>query len=74
MEELPALVDFLIDDPEGERLSAEIAEAGYTWSTQVPRKINISIHLCRLFIELADLYDLVDPESDGFKLARDRML
>ncbi|KAJ5995859.1 hypothetical protein N7481_002836 [Penicillium waksmanii] len=56
----------LINDPEGERLSAEIAEAGYTWSKQVPRKIDISIYLYRLFIELADLYGPIDPQSDGF--------
>lgn len=74
MEELPALMDFLINDPAGERLSAEIAEAGYTWSKQVLRKIDISIYLYRLFIELADLYGPVDPESEGFKSATDRLL
>lgn len=74
MNELPALMDFLINDPEGERLSAEIAEAGYTWSKQVLRKIDITIYLYRLFLELAELYGPVDPESKGFQSATDRIL
>nr|ADO29930.1 hypothetical protein PP108 [Penicillium paxilli] len=74
MEELPALMDFLINDPEGERLSAEIAEAGYTWSKQVLRKIDISIYLYRLFLELAELYGPVDLESAGFKSSSEKLL
>lgn len=45
MEDLPALMNFLINDPEGERLSVDIAEADYTWSKQALRKIDISIYL-----------------------------
>jgi hypothetical protein len=48
-----------------ESVCLEIAEAGYTWSKQVPRKIDISIYLYRLFLELAELYGPVDPESEG---------
>ncbi|KAJ5569379.1 hypothetical protein N7450_011865 [Penicillium hetheringtonii] len=73
MNELPDLMDFLVNDPEGERLSGEIAEAGYTWSKQVLRGIDISIYLYRLFLELAELYGPVDPESEGFKSAAERI-
>jgi hypothetical protein len=45
MEELPALISFLIDDPEGEQLSAEVAHAGSDWSHQVLREIDMSIYL-----------------------------
>ncbi|GFF90978.1 hypothetical protein IFM53868_06349 [Aspergillus udagawae] len=56
MEELPALISFLIDDPEGEQLSAEVAHAGSDWSHQVLREIDMSIYLYRLLLELAELY------------------
>jgi hypothetical protein len=65
MEELPALIDFLINDPEGERISAEIAKAGSNWSQQVLRKIDMSIYVYRLLLELTGLYGPVDALEAG---------
>ncbi|KAM4056554.1 glycosyl transferase family 90 domain-containing protein [Hirsutella rhossiliensis] len=57
MEELPALIDFLVNDPEGEALSAEIALAGSARSREVLREIDMSIYIYRLLLEMAELYD-----------------
>lgn len=58
MEELPALVNFLVNDPVGKGLSAEIAHAGSTWSREVLREIDMSIYLYRLLLEMASLFDV----------------
>ncbi|KAL5366716.1 hypothetical protein BJX96DRAFT_170167 [Aspergillus floccosus] len=55
MAELPALINFLINDPEGEQLSAEVAHAGSEWSHQALREIDMSIYIYRLLLELAEL-------------------
>ncbi|GAB0135781.1 hypothetical protein EsDP_00004106 [Epichloe bromicola] len=57
MEELPALVTFLVNDAKGRHFSAEIAQAGSTWSRQVLREIDMSIYLYRLLLEMATLFD-----------------
>lgn len=57
MEELPALITFLVNDPRGRRFSAEIAQAASTWSRQVLREIDMSIYLYRLLLEIATLFD-----------------
>jgi hypothetical protein len=56
IEELPSLMNFLVNDPEGERLSGEIASAGYKWSREVVREIDMSIYVYRLLLELAEIY------------------
>ncbi|KUL81451.1 hypothetical protein ZTR_09887 [Talaromyces verruculosus] len=56
MEELPALLNFFLTDPEGEKLAAEIAESAYKWSHQSLREIDMSIYIYRLLLEIADLY------------------
>jgi hypothetical protein len=61
MEELPSLMDFLINSREGERLSANIAQAGYDWSRLVLREIDMSLYVYRLLLELAEIYGPVDP-------------
>ncbi|OAQ59054.1 glycosyltransferase family 90 protein [Pochonia chlamydosporia 170] len=55
MEELPALLEFLINDPNGELLSAEIAKAGSMRSREVLREADMSIYLYRLLLEMTDL-------------------
>ncbi|KAJ5721339.1 uncharacterized protein N7483_009273 [Penicillium malachiteum] len=62
MEELPAVISFLINDPAGESLSAEIAEAGSSWSREVLREIDMSIYVYRLLLEMADLYGQEDSD------------
>jgi Glycosyl transferase family 90 len=57
MEELPSLLNFLLNDPEGEVLSAEIAESAYIWSHKALREIDMSIYIYRLLLEIADLYN-----------------
>ncbi|KAH8689007.1 hypothetical protein BGW36DRAFT_402061 [Talaromyces proteolyticus] len=69
MEELPALMDFLVNDPEGERLSSEIAQSGSTWSRQVLRPIDMSIYIYRLLLEMAELYG----SEDSFKGSNELM-
>ncbi|PYH49815.1 uncharacterized protein BP01DRAFT_261376, partial [Aspergillus saccharolyticus JOP 1030-1] len=56
LEELPALVDYFLHDPEGEQLAAEIAEAGADWSRRVVRGIDMSIYVYRLLVEMADVF------------------
>ncbi|KAJ5367836.1 hypothetical protein N7541_001777 [Penicillium brevicompactum] len=66
MKEVPALINFLVNDPQGVQLSAEIAQAGSNWSQQVLRKIDMSIYVYRLLLELRELYSPVDSlEGDN---------
>lgn len=58
MEELPALINFLVNDPTGKRLSVEISQAGSSWSREVLREIDMSIYIYRLLLEMANLFDL----------------
>ncbi|KAJ5588014.1 glycosyl transferase family 90 domain-containing protein [Penicillium hispanicum] len=74
MEELPALMDFLVNDPVGERLSEEIAQAGNTWSRRVLREIDMSIYIYRLLLELGEVYGSIDPSEPGFQAATDRIV
>ncbi|KID84735.1 Lipopolysaccharide-modifying protein [Metarhizium guizhouense ARSEF 977] len=75
MEELPALVNFLVNDPAGQALSAEIAHAGSTWSRQVVREIDMSIYLYRLMIEMASLFDVdhLEREATGGREFNEKM-
>lgn len=71
MEELPALVNFLVNNPAGKAVSAEIAHARFTWSRQVLRDINISIYMYRLMLEMASLShgnDLEQEDTGGGEL------
>ena len=61
MQELPALMTFLVTDPKGRELSREIAEEGARWSRQVLRKEDMSIYVYRLLLELADIFN---PEEE----------
>ncbi|KAJ5579929.1 uncharacterized protein N7459_005914 [Penicillium hispanicum] len=65
MEEIPAVMNFLVNDPDGERLSAEIAHFGSTWSRKVLREVDMSIYLYRLMLELAELARLADLPDDA---------
>lgn len=67
MDELPELLNFLINDPEGEQLSLEIAETASIWSRQALREIDMSIYLYRLLLELAEIFGPVDPLQPGYR-------
>jgi len=67
MDELPDLLDFLINDPEGEQLSLKIAQTASTWSRQALREIDMSIYLYRLLLELAEIFGPVDPLQPGYR-------
>ena len=58
MTELPEIMTYLVGNPEGARYSEEIANTGYEWSRQVVRKIDMSIYMYRLMLELAQLFEL----------------
>ena len=62
MDELPSLINFLVNDPEGKRLSIEISREGSTWSRQVLRRIDMSIYVYRLLLELAEIYSSVESQ------------
>ncbi|KAJ5909230.1 hypothetical protein N7495_001912 [Penicillium taxi] len=74
MEELPALLNFLANDPVGEKLSEEISLEGYTWSRQVLREIDMSIYIYRLFLELTELYGPVEADPNGFQAVTKRIV
>ncbi|PYH76746.1 hypothetical protein BO82DRAFT_358793 [Aspergillus uvarum CBS 121591] len=74
MEELPAVMDFFINDPEGERLSAEIAEAGSTWSRRVLRDIDMSIYVYRLLLEMAAIFGPLDLDEEVFETLKEQLL
>ncbi|KJZ74540.1 hypothetical protein HIM_06136 [Hirsutella minnesotensis 3608] len=63
MEELPALINFFVNNSNGEKLSAEIALAGSTWSKKVLREIDMSIYLYRLLLEMAELFNLEETPT-----------
>jgi len=65
MEELPALMTFLVMDPRGRQLSREIAEEGARWSRQVLRTEDMSVYVYRLLLELADIYSPEGGEGDS---------
>lgn len=67
MDELPELLSFLINDPEGEQLSLAIAQTASTWSRQALREIDMSIYLYRLLLELAEIFGPVDPLQAGYR-------
>ncbi|KAJ5099171.1 hypothetical protein N7532_006172 [Penicillium argentinense] len=67
MDELPELLNFLINDPEGEQLSLKIAQTASTWSRQALREIDMSIYLYRLLLELAEIFGPVDPLQPGYR-------
>ncbi|OQE27364.1 hypothetical protein PENSTE_c004G02717 [Penicillium steckii] len=67
MDELPELLNFLINDPEGEQLSLKIAQTASTWSRQALREIDMSIYLYRLLLELAEIFGPVDPSQPGYR-------
>jgi hypothetical protein len=52
-EELPELMRFLATTEEGQRISFEIAQSGREWAEKVLRKVDTTIYLYRLFLELA---------------------
>lgn len=66
MDELPSLMNFLVNDPEGKRLSEVIAQAGHQWSREVLREIDMSIYIYRLLLELAEIYGPVEPPHSDF--------
>lgn len=55
MEELPILLDYFANHPEGQRMGAEIAEASRVWAATALRKIDLSIYTYRQMIELAHI-------------------
>lgn len=65
MEELPALLNYLVNDPHGEVLSAEIALSGSTRSRKVLREIDMSIYLYRLLLEMAEMYESSNFEDSA---------
>lgn len=65
MEELPALLNYLVNDPHGEVLSAEIALSGSTRSRNVLREIDMSIYLYRLLLEMAEMYESSNFEDSA---------
>lgn len=62
MEELPSLLDFFINDPIGEILSADIAHSGSAWAREALREIDMSIYIYRLLLEMADIYRIKEDE------------
>ncbi|KAJ5161946.1 hypothetical protein N7492_007338 [Penicillium capsulatum] len=69
MEELPDLLNYLINDPEGEKLSEQIAEAAYAQSHHTLRQVDMSIYLYRLFLEMAGLFG--PKRSEDPKIVRE---
>ncbi|KAJ1021066.1 hypothetical protein NDA16_003852 [Ustilago loliicola] len=55
MEELPVLLDFFANHPDGQRMGAEIAEASRIWAGTALRKMDLSIYTYRQMIELAHI-------------------
>ncbi|RAH76919.1 hypothetical protein BO86DRAFT_393101 [Aspergillus japonicus CBS 114.51] len=74
MEELPSVMDFLINDPEGERLSAEIAAAGSAWSRRVLREIDLSIYVYRLLLEMAAIFGPLDEDEKVWETVTEQLL
>ncbi|OJJ98296.1 glycosyltransferase family 90 protein [Aspergillus aculeatus ATCC 16872] len=74
MEELPSVVDFLINDPDGERISAEIAEAGSAWSRRVLRDIDMSVYVYRLLLEMAAIFKPLDPDEKVWETVTEQLL
>ena len=49
MGELPAVLNFLMNDPRGEAMSAQVAQAGSRQAREVLRQIDMSIYICLLY-------------------------
>jgi len=62
MEELPEATRYLLDDPEGQVVAAEIATASRDWSRRVLREVDATAAYYRLFLEYARLLH-VDREE-----------
>lgn len=69
MDELPEVLDFLINDPEGEQLSLKIAQTASTWSRQALREIDMSIYLYRLLLEVTEIFGHADPLQPAYDSA-----
>ena len=63
MTELPEIMTYLAGTAEGKRHSEEIANAGYEWSRQVVRRIDLSIYMYRLMLEMAELFKPAQRDS-----------
>jgi hypothetical protein len=55
MDELPVVVDWLMNDASGSKYAAMIAEQGAAWAAKSLRHVDITIHHFRLLIEIADI-------------------
>ncbi|GAK66964.1 capsule-associated protein CAP1 [Moesziomyces antarcticus] len=55
MEELPILIDFFANHPEGKKLGEFIATESRKWSETTLRKIDLSVYTYRQMIELANI-------------------
>ena len=54
--ELPMLLDFFINDPEGSEAAAKIASASKEWAEATLRPIDVSLYYARLLLEFAALF------------------
>jgi len=57
MEELPETTRYLLDDPEGQLIAAEMARASHDWSRKVLREVDATAAYYRVFLEYARLLD-----------------
>jgi hypothetical protein len=57
LEELPELMMFLATNPEGQRISRRIAEAGREWYFKAVKPVHQGIYMYRLMLELAWMQD-----------------
>lgn len=58
MEELPELVVFLTQTERGWERAREVAEMGKAWSERALRRVDLSVYMFRLLLELARVQDL----------------
>ncbi len=56
MEELPETLRFLAQEPEGQTIAKEIAEAGSKWVSKACRVVDMRIATFRILLEYARLY------------------
>ena len=54
--ELPAVLNFLMNDPRGETMSVQVVQAGSRRAREVLRQIDMSIYIYRLLLEMAELF------------------
>lgn len=55
--ELPMLLDFFINHPEGPATASKIAAASKQWADTTLRPIDLALYYARLLIEFAELYN-----------------